>query len=197
MARVWDPDIGENILDGGWGGEVLVKEQLLWNNPLVISLVWSGSKVPTRRKLDLIVVLFSIPCHPWKESEELATPEDGCHPVAEDPPALLLILSSALLQKSNFSGNWGLVHSAAQASFSLGGNESHRRPIKVKLFTRSVAHQRMDSFRITKNGTKSMQIQVFHIQQKDSTQSHWACHCRRGPKTPRARKHCSPESFCH
>ena len=54
MARVRDPDIGENILDGGRGGEVLVKEQLLWNNPLVIGLVWPGSKVPTRRKLDLI-----------------------------------------------------------------------------------------------------------------------------------------------
>ena len=48
MGRVGDSDIGEDILDGGRAGEVLVEEQLLWNNPLVVSLVWPGGKVSTR-----------------------------------------------------------------------------------------------------------------------------------------------------
>ena len=54
MTRVRDPDVGEDILDGGGGGEVLVKEQLLWNTSLVISLVWTSSKVPTRSWLKVL-----------------------------------------------------------------------------------------------------------------------------------------------
>ena len=54
MTRVRDPDVGEDILDGGGGGEVLVKEQLLWDNSLVISLVWTSSKVPTRSRLKVL-----------------------------------------------------------------------------------------------------------------------------------------------
>ena len=54
VARVRDPDVGENILDGGGAGEVLVEEQLLWNNPLLVSLVWPRSKVSTRRRSDAI-----------------------------------------------------------------------------------------------------------------------------------------------
>ena len=67
MARVGDSDIGEDILDGGGGGEVLVKEQLLWDNSLVISLVWTSSKVPRRRRLEVlsgkIMFIHTLPPH--------------------------------------------------------------------------------------------------------------------------------------
>ena len=48
------------------------------------------------------LVVFSLPCHTTEEPQELAAPKDGCHPVSADPPAPLLMLLFALLQKSNF-----------------------------------------------------------------------------------------------
>ena len=67
MTRVRDPDVGKDILDGGGGGEVLVKEQLLWDNSLVISLVWTSSKVPRRSRLEVlsgkIMSTHTLPLH--------------------------------------------------------------------------------------------------------------------------------------
>ena len=67
VARVRDPDVGENILDGGRAREVLVEEELLRNYPLLISLVWPGSKVSTRGRSDTIgcflFEIFTLPLH--------------------------------------------------------------------------------------------------------------------------------------
>ena len=87
-----------------------------------------------------LAVFSSIPGHPTEEPQELATSEDGGHPVAVDPPALLSILFSALLQKSNFSANWDLIHQQfSTLHFLTGsilvGNYSNKRPIKVRKFT--------------------------------------------------------------
>ena len=69
-----------------------------------------------------LAVFSSIPGHPTEEPQELATSEDGGHPVAVDPPALLSILFSALLQKSNFSGNWDHVHQRVTVQHSSLSN---------------------------------------------------------------------------